>query len=358
MSARLAGEQPSPLSCVVRRCLAKAVDLTLFVSISFMVAFFVLPGSLRFDALVPAFLSVLWVLGFIVSADIAFVLVFGRTPGEMLAGIRVLTLEEERLGLSQRQDRTTDAFVDGTIGCISLLSLFWRREPAPYDKGCTVWFARLTRQRLLVTALISAALVTTLVVASVAIGFMGVQDSAPAIVIRLMKKVGFDVQERWVNPLTGKVLILPVGWRVLDSSYQPPFGELMVNFACTQDDGLCLVRLAISPDSILYSQPDEISNFEQLDGILRSLLNTDYDEGSLDLRPDVLGDPRFDLLYSARTVFNENAADLSGTAIVWFTERKHTWALGIAHSIAARPALRDEAYRLAFGLIQSTRMSQ
>ncbi|WP_415760652.1 RDD family protein [Pseudomonas sp. LT1P18] len=356
MSARLAGEHPGPLSCVVRRCLAKAVDITLFVSISFVVAFFILPGSLRFDALVPAFFSVLWVLGFIISADIVFVLLFGRTPGEMLTGIRVLTLEEERLGLSQRQDRTTDAFVDGTIGCISLLSLFWRREPAPYDKGCTVWFVRLTRQRLLVTALVSVAFVMTLVVGGIAFGFMGVQDNAPAVVIRIMKKVGFDVQERWVNPLTGKVLVLPEGWHVLDSSQLPQYGELMVNFAYT-DDNSYLVRLVIAPDAILYAQPEEVSNFDQLDWILRSSLIVDYDAGSLGVREDVQGERRFDLLYSARLAF-ENATDLSGTAIVWFTERRHTWALAIAHSIKARPELKEEAYRLAFGLIQSTRVSR
>jgi len=261
------------------------------------------------------------------------------------------------LGLSQRQDRTTDAFVDGTIGCISLLSLFWRREPAPYDKGCTVWFVRLTRQRLLVTALVSAAFVTMLVVGGIAVGFMGVQDNAPAIVISLMKKVGFDVQERWVNPLTGKVLVLPAGWHVLDSSLLPQFGEVMVNFACKLDDSSCRVRLVIAPDAILYRQPEEVSNFEKLDWVLRSVLIADYDTNSLDVRSDVQGERRFDLLYSARLT-NENATDLSGTAIVWFTERRHTWALGVVHSLKVRPELNDEAYRLAFSLIQSSRMSQ
>ena len=156
MEARVAGERPSPIGCVARRCTAKAIDVALFAGLSYLVALLALQQPLRFDGFVPACLSALWIVGFVVSADIACALIFGVTPGELTCGIRVVTIEEKRLAFSQRQDRTTDALVEGTVGFASLLPLFWRRAPAPYDKGCIVYFSQLSPQRMLATAAILA----------------------------------------------------------------------------------------------------------------------------------------------------------------------------------------------------------
>lgn len=360
MNARMAGERPSPVGCVVRRCLAKAVDVLLFAAVSFLIALFVLREPLRFDGLVPAFLSSLWVLGFVVSADIASALLFGATPGELLAGIRVMTLEDGRLAFSQRQDRTTDAFVDGTLGCMALLSLFWQRQPAPYDKGCTIYFARLTPQRLLVSLLALLAASAMLVAAALMLGVGELGDKVPAPVMRLIRQAGFDVREQWRNPLTGKAIGLPEGWRVANSTYRPALGDMRVDFTCAEDagDAPCLVRLAVWPGEldVLEYDVERYTDASALDSILRTVLLADYDEGSLDARDTVEGLRRLELLYSARLSFDRSeAANAAGTAIIWFSDKRHTWALAVVHPERGSTGIADAAYRLAFGLVASTR---
>jgi hypothetical protein len=72
----------------------------------------------------------------------------------------------------------------------------------------------------------------------------------------------------------------------------------------------------------------------------------------------VTGDPRFNLYYSAQLVFNQDTPDKAGTAIAWFSDREHAWSVGFVHSITGKPEIREQGYRLAFGLIQTTRASQ
>lgn len=358
MNARLAGERPSPMGCIFRRCLAKIVDVGLFALASYLAANLIQPDLLRFDAVVPAFLSVLWVLGFIISIDIAFVLVFGRTPGEMLTRIRVLTLEEERLSYSQRQDRTTDAFIDGTLGCISLLSRFWRREPAVYDKGCSVCFEQLSRQRLMLTALGLMMALALTGVASVVIGVKGIENFAPPALVQLLAQIGFDVQKRWVNPLTGRAVLLPVGWNVVQTLHSNSSGVWRINFASMETDDPWLVKLAVMPGQIVFTPPDEATSVQNLDLILGGALEVDYNPATLNPRDYVTGAARLDLLYPAQLASGETGPNKTGAAIAWFSNKENAWAVGVVHPLTGSPELKEQGYRLAFDLMRSTGVSQ
>jgi len=359
MNARIAGHLPSPIGCVFRRCLAKVVDVVLFGFISYFAAYLIQLGTWRFDALVPAFISVFWVLGFIITLDLAFVLVLGSTPGEILARIRVRTLDDERLSYSQRQGRTQDALVEGTLGCYSLLSQFWHREPAAYDAGCTIWFDQITRLRLLVTALLLASVLAILTVCGAALGLYGIESYIPVKVIQGITLIGFNPQQRWVNPLSGKTVVLPWKWRVVNTTYMPSKGVMCIDFSSWETEDPWLVELIIIPDeaaSVLYL-PDFATNKESLDFSL-GYLNFPYAEESLDLKLNITGEQRLNQLYSAQLTFDEHSSHMAGTAIAWFTNGKDAWAVGFVHSVTGSPKIRDEGYRLAFGLIQSTGFSQ
>lgn len=358
MNARLAGERPSPMGCIFRRCLAKIVDVGLFTLASYLAANLIQPDLLRFDAVVPAFLSTLWVLGFIISIDIAFVLVFGRTPGEMLTRIRVLTLEDERLSYSQRQDRTTDAFIDGTLGCIALLSRFWRREPAAYDKGCSVCFEQLSRQRLMLTALGLAMALALISVASVVIGVKGIETFAPARLVQLLAQIGFDVQKRWVNPLTGRVVLLPVGWNVVQTLHCSSTGVWRISFASMQTTDPWLVKLAVLPGQIVFTPPDDATSVDSLDLILDVSLEVRYDPATLNPRAEITGPARLDLLYGAQLTADETGPDKTGAAIAWFSDKENAWAVGFMHPTQGLSELKEQGYQLAFDLVRSTGASQ
>lgn len=354
MEARVAGERPSPIGCVVRRCVAKAADVTLFGGLSYLVALLLLQQPLRFDGFVPACLSTLWGLGFIISADIAFALVFGVTPGELLAGIRVVTVEEKRLTFSQWQDRTTDALVEGTVGLTSLLPAFWRLEPAPYDKGCIIYFAPFTPQRILTTGMLVAASLGTVAVAGVVLQIRGFESTAPLMLTRVLKTLGADVSQRWINPLTGYEVVLPRRWEVVGSMVVPMSGEFKVELR-GRDTSPGVVWLVGHPgldfnelDGDTDASPDNIAR------LAKQVLGNAFDEAtSLDARTDLTGDRRLVPLYSAYGVVGEGGNARFLTAIVWFTERRHTWVVGISRPRDDELAHR-QARELALGLIRST----
>lgn len=354
MDALVAGERPSPLGCVLRRCLAKAVDVLLFTVLSFAAARGLLDQTLAFDGLVPAFLSALWVAGFIVSADIACVLVFGRTPGEFLAGIRVLTLGSRRLPMSMRQDRTVDALVEGTLGCVPLLGRFWRIEPAPYDAGCIVHFARVTPQRVLLTLAALAVAALALAAAGLVMGLRGLEANAPPALTRALRAAGLDVAESWINPVTGARVTLPRGWRMATSRFSPGGGEFTVDFECDLDGVPCTVRLGARP-GFVYNEIDPAveTSPEALATSFQDYFGRDA-ATTID-RPGVEGEQRLSSLYAAPFVFDDDAevAARAGTGILWFTERRHAWGVGLVHPAQPGP-IADEATRLAFALVASS----
>ncbi|MBI3155595.1 MAG: hypothetical protein HYZ20_09305 [Burkholderiales bacterium] len=354
MDALVAGERPSPLGCVLRRSAAKAIDVGLFAALSYSAATLALAQPLAFDALVPAFLSALWVAGFIVSADLACVLLFGRTPGEFLAGIRVLTLESRRLPMSLRQDRTVDALVEGTLGCVPLLARFWRLQPAPYDAGCIVQFARFTPQRVVLTLALLVAAGVVLVGAGLVLGLRGVEAHAPPALSRALRAAGLDVSESWVNPVTGARVTLPRGWQMAQSRHSPGGGEFMVEFGCDRDDLPCVVRLVAEP-GFAYNELDPAKDTaaRTLDARFKALFGRRA--ATLVDRPDLAGQSRLAALYAAPFAFDEDPAapERAGTGILWFTERRHRWGVDFVHLAGPDPT-GDEAARLAFALIASS----
>lgn len=131
-------ERPGAFGCVLRRSLAKATDIVVAIAVSQGLSTLLLGQSLQFDGLVPFFASTGWLLGVFIALDSGLAYVFGATVGEFIMGLRVFSLHHKRLSFSQRQDRTTDALVEGTLGCVPLVAKLWRGEQAPYDADCRV----------------------------------------------------------------------------------------------------------------------------------------------------------------------------------------------------------------------------
>jgi hypothetical protein len=356
MEAKVVYEQLSSAGCVVRRCLAKVVDVILFGLLAYPLAILAVQQPIRFDGLVPAVLSALWILGFIISADLVCTLAFGVTPGELVAGIRVTSVEGRRLALSERQDRTTDSLVEGTVGCYALLPMFWQKKPAPYDKGCEVRFHRMSPQRLMATLLIATAFCAVAGAAGVALGIRNFESNAPVVLTRLLSQLGFEVGERWVNPVTGATVSLPKGWSVITSEVTRSFGEQRVEFACRapQADVACQIRMVISPGFEMPEIVEAETSADALENSLSLMIHDEVEPGSVNDRQDIKGESRLNTLYAGRLLDDrERARGNLGTAFIWFTQRRHTWALSLYRPAAANET-SEEAVDLAFSLIRST----
>jgi len=354
MDAKIVAEELSPLGCVVRRCLAKVADVALFSLLSVLVANQVIRQPLRFDGIVPTVLSALWIVGFVISSDITFSLLFGRTPGEALTGIRVHSIEGRRLSLSQRQDRTSDALVEGTIWCFSLLPLFLRREPAPYDKGCIVSFSPLSPERIVVTVLATIGLAMACVIVAVSLGIGGLEVRTPTAVTQLMRKAGIDAPERWVNPLTGRTVLLPRNWRFADVTSD--IGRKQVDFACGRnaDEGYCAaVRLALQPGMVGFAlDASSDTTPEALAKHMRGLLDFDVELMHTEW-PYVEGAARLGLVYSAKMDIKRLSGKAESTGLLWFTPDNTVWAAMLINAPAPNQDA-DVAREFMLQLVEST----
>lgn len=102
MQSALAHEQPSAFGCVMRRSLAKAIDVAVAITAAQLLAATLVNQNLRFDSLVPFFASVGWLLGVFLTVDAALAVTLGATVGEFATGLRVLTDGDRRLRSDHR----------------------------------------------------------------------------------------------------------------------------------------------------------------------------------------------------------------------------------------------------------------
>jgi hypothetical protein len=100
---------------LIRRFLAKVVDLGVFMYVAVLGATWLFGTELGVRSIVHAFATCIWAVGVFVVADALCTITLGLTPGELLAGIRVRKPGDASLNWSDRQDRTVDSFVEGTL---------------------------------------------------------------------------------------------------------------------------------------------------------------------------------------------------------------------------------------------------
>lgn len=347
---------PSPMACMGRRLLAKLVDMTLFGALSLVVGRLLIPEQMSWGGLVPAFGTTLWALGFFVASDTVCARLFGASPGEFLAGVRVVDAGGERLTWSARQDRTTDALVDGTIGAIGLLRALIQGKPASYDRDWQVVFLSLGGAQRAVVGLLTVASLALLLAAGLWLSVVKAVDTdARVAVSKVLRHLGLPARAVWANPATGTPVTLPAGWFVRRQVQRIDTGDTVVEFECERNRTPCRILMGVSSwheSGVLNATRD--TTREAIERMFRVVLD-EPDAFIVDDRPALEGADRFDRLYSVELMPPEGATDRKGRAgLAWFTERRNSWMLSV--DVPARDggtilSVEEEAFVLA--LVQS-----
>lgn len=348
---------PAPAMCIGRRFMAKVVDAALFGALSIAVGRLLIPDQFSFGSIVPAFGTAIWVLGFFVASDTIAAQVFGATPGELIAGIRVRMTDGSNLTWSARQARTTDALVDGTLGAVGLIRAILTGRQAAYDRDWRVHYLRAgVVQRIFVgtaTAMSLLALLLLLIWLTVAKGFGTDLEVASR---KVLHRLGFPIQDVWVNPITGLKVELPPGWIVTGSLFRQNIADMYFVFNCPDGGAVCQVKLGTTPEAnigMLRSNEDTSE-----DAIERHFKDLVLEQGALVLEghPAAVDDARLDQIYKVSLDTSQASKDVSRIGFCWFTERKHTWVLATTAPRITRSAEQAEHARtLALALIQSSR---
>ena len=328
MDSAAACEQPSALGCVMRRSVAKAIDLGVAIVIAQGLAAGLIDQHLRFDGLVPFFASAGWLLGVFLAVDAVLALALGATVGEFAMGLRVVSQDHRRLSLTERQDRTTDALVEGTLGCVPLLGAFWRRERAPYDASCRVIFQQLEPPRVAVTVLVAATVVCTAAALATQAGRSLLSSAMPPRLVGALAQLGLNVGEVWRNSHSGVSVKLPEGWQVSDVEQ---FGTDAHKVAFRRpSQPACQVDLyRRTSDTLLLPKPA----IEALPAMFISRFGIAVDADAF--MPYEIGRDGPELFQDLRQ-YDGFPAGLDATSAtdaptvslhVWFTRMRHTWVL-------------------------------
>lgn len=352
-----AATPPSPPVCVARRLLAKSVDVLLFGAAAFVIGRLLLPDQFNVGGVVPAFGTSVWVLGFFVVADTVCAQLLGATPGELLAGIRVRMADGSPLTWSARQDRTTDALVDGTLGAPGLLRALLRGQPAPYDRDWRVDFLQAgALQRLAAGLVVAVGLVVLLAVGGWLALFKGLDADTRVAASRVLRWVGVPVRAVWANPITGALVELPEGWYVRRSTSRPMAGNDVVEFECADGPAKCRVVLGTLPQSEVGAvDPERDTTAASIEHFFDFIVG-ERDIGRIDTRAGLAGEARLGQVYVAELAPLPSAAQAARIGLCWFTERKHTWVLAATFERADGPADRaGDATALALALVHASR---
>jgi hypothetical protein len=354
-------EQVTALTAgIARRFLAKAVDVTLFGMASVALGRLLLPEQLTLQGLVPATVTALWVLSFYVAADTVAAQLMGATPGEYLAGIRVRMLDGAKLTWSARQDRTTDALVEGTLGIAGLLRSLSTGRPAPYDRDWCVLYLRATRfQRFF-----AAATVVLTIACLVALGvwvtlLRGLDADVEVAGRKFMARMGFPVQDVWFNPLTGSRVPMPEDWYVRQSTFGEDLTDAKVEFECSKGPSACRIVLLAMPQAIVgMITADRDGRPESMQRVFKLMLGED-DVTILNFNEGLEGDARLNQIYVAELSREGLPDNAQRVGLVWFTEKKNSWFLTMTLSSGHdETSVRDRARALALGIIQSAMTSR
>lgn len=338
-----------------RRVLAKVVDIAAFGSVSLLLGRLLFPDQLAFAGLVPIFLTALWLLGFYVAADTVVARLLGATPGEYLAGIRVVMVDGSALTWSTRQDRTTDALAEGTFGALRLVRNLVTGQPASYDRDCIVRFRQAATTRHALAGFAIVALIGCLVSAGIWLSVLrGLNVEAEAATRRLLLRAGLPVQEVWVNPITGSRVLLPPTCSTVSASHNYSLGDMAFHFMC---DSLPLpheisigVAFQLAAVALDPTRDTERSSMERN---FRSILGEREVEFT-DLRAELVGDARLAHVYPVELSSQGYADETRRSGLHWFVGRKHAWVMSITAPSAAAGSF-GPAQELALELIQSTR---
>ena len=347
--------QPSLMACAGRRVFAKLVDVTLFGAMSLVVGRLLVPDQVSLGGIVPAFGTTLWALTFFVAADTVCARLFGATPGEFLAGVRVCMADGSRLTWSARQDRTTDALVDGTIGAASLLRSLVAGKPASYDKDWRVEFRPLGGAlRVVVGALAVASLAALMVVGLWLTVIKPIGADSQVATSKVLRYFGFPVRAVWANPATGLPVELPDGWYVRRQVHRANIGDTMVEFRCDRDGDACRVVLGVTawPEAGYLSERDTMSE------AIEKAFNLLLDEGDMmvvDDRARITGEARLDQIYMAELSGPKNDPQGGGRyGLAWFSDRKYAWVLSIeVPRREGKAMLSDDEQAFALSIVQS-----
>jgi uncharacterized RDD family membrane protein YckC len=225
-------------SLLGRRILAKCVDTSVFSAVFTVLHLWLFPVE---NGLLPLLATIAALGTFLVAADTLTASLFGATPGEWIAGLRIYTAAGDPLPWATRADRTTSALWAGTLGVISLCERIASGKPAPYDEGCLIEVKRRDHRAAMLLDLVGIALTIGLALLSFAWFFLSTATTtgAKAALLNFAHDAGLPVRQRWTNPFTHDVVVIPDGWRIGDSEYQ---GEILSEqwFFC--GDG-CFARL-------------------------------------------------------------------------------------------------------------------
>lgn len=323
---------PSPMACTGRRMLAKLVDIALFGTLSLVVGRLLIPEQVSMGGLVPAFGTTLWALGFFVAADTICARLLGASPGEFLAGVRVVAVDGSPLTWSARQDRTTDALVDGTIGAIGLLRALVKGKPAAYDRDWRVVFLSLSGAQRVVVGLLTVASLCLLLALGLWLSAVKAADAdARVAVSKVLRHIGLPVHAVWANPATGIPVELPAGWYVRKQIQRVNTGDVVVEFRCEwPGEAPCRIQMALSSwhEAGFLDATRETSG-EAIEKAFNAMLD-EPDAMVVDDRPALQGADRLDHIYSVQLAPVEDSPNQKPRAgLAWFTERKNSWTLGI-----------------------------
>lgn len=346
-----------PLASAGRRLLAKSVDSVLFAGLAFIVGRWLPLGEFSLRGIVPTAVTTVWVASFLVAADTVSAQLFGATPGELIAGIRVRMADGSNLTWSMRQDRAVDALVGGTFGLRSLLGCMFRGRPAPYDRDCRVEYLPRSGPSAVVRSVAFGLTLVAALSAAVAVTVLKSLDVDTQVAInKVLRNIGLPVREIWANPVTGNRVLLPEDWHVALSTQSEHLGEVAIEFECRHEDVRCLVQLKVDAwhsvgylDHEVETDPFTIEeNFARIVGLDGVRLLTDH-EG-------VSGKTRLDQLYLFELADVHLPPGHHAAGIGWFTEERYTWTLILLAPRASGSdvATAEAAQSLVWSLIQST----
>lgn len=355
-----AASTPSPPVCAARRLLAKSVDVLLFGAAAFVTGRALLPEQFDVGGVVPAFGTTVWVLTFFVVADTVCARLFGATPGEWLAGLRVRRADGAPLTWSARQDRTTDALVDGTLGAPSLLRALLKGQPAPYDRECQVHFLRAGALQRLAAGAATAAVLAALAAAGGWLALVkGLDADAQVATSRVLRWVGLPVRTVWASPISGAVVVLPEGWFVRRSTYRQAFGDAVFEFECEDGPAKCRVVLGtMSQSQVGFVDAAADTTAQAIEQHFRHLVD-ERGVGYVDTRDAIEGDARLAQVFVAELQPAADSPHARRIGLCWFTERKHTWVLTATFDTTGGATSRADAARaLMLSLVSRSRGSR
>jgi hypothetical protein len=355
-AAQSASPQPTPIACAGRRILAKLVDVTLFGTMSLVVGRLLIPEQVSLGGLVPAVGTTLWALGFFVAADTVFARLLGASPGEFLAGIRVMMADGSKLTWSARQDRTTDALVDGTIGAVSLLRCLIVGKPISYDRDSRVVFLSISSGQRAAVGVLTIMTFAVLLSAGLWLTVVRAIDTDTQVAAsKVLRYFGVPARAVWANPVTGMPVALPPGWRVGNQIHRVALGDSVAEFLCEAEKQACRIALGLTAwhETGLLDATRNTTR-EAMQDAFRLVL---AENGAyiVDDWPSLSGESRWNQIYSA-VLANEEAGTSGeeGVGLAWFSDRKHAWVLSIkAPRREDGAVLSNEEQAFVMQLVQS-----